>query len=799
MNSSFDLSYVTSIGGLLLLQLFAIATVMLMLTGLLVFFSAGQSAAFRHRVWTLSMVALLALPLCVMVLPNLGPRWSDFTRGVDVREDHSTVGRFVSSKRCDVTQWEQAIEGTGGNDAPAMPSENTATINNQERSVVPSESLLPGRIPSRLNESAIFDRTTMSLMSGLASLWLFGVTVTLILLAHGWLAAYRIVRGAVPVSNGSELAVMAEQLRESNNLRFAAPLYCSPEVCVPLVVGFLRPAILVPTGYGQWTADRCRAVLTHEMAHINRQDVLCQLIARIACCLYWCHPLVWMANYKIRIEREFACDDAVLEQGTHPGQYADHLLDMASLIGNKAKAIPNAIAMATLNDLEGRVRAILNPSLERSAVTRSKGSTLAAAMLTAVVFLCLMSPSTGQRANASQQTRDSSTPPVSADSQVTNVTNNQRHERQPDAAPQQSGADVNPLLIPVVGEGFIIIPFSTELQRASKGGHEKAVLFMLINGNAVINDDDTILDTSQLDLDGIEDAMVSYHEAGMDFKGKHVVIKILGVPRRRGGEHHHRLNASALLLLYFVNEGWTEDPQNVSMNYRSDDEPFDWDDLVAELAVPPTADEIHRETGVGDDLVRVHSIHTPLSRYLFKIQGENVVVRNMKPLADLSAEEIEVLPARAKGFIDQLDLSEPPRTRFIKNFGFPISIGNRASAKLRKGIEAHGLASQSITLWSDGASRKTPSLKISVLGIDDTPIEDAKITVEYPPEVLEYHHGLSPVLFERRDDGRWYSSGLAGDEEFILTIQAPGYATETQTLSRPYNTMHEIQVNLRKK
>ncbi len=798
MKTSFDLAYASSMGGLLLLELFVIATAILILAAVLVYFSKNQSAAFRHQVWTLSMAAILVLPLCAMVLPHFGPRWPVFSGDVGGLDDDIVAGESLSNRPGSEGRWNQVTERTTGNYGSFVPTSETATINEDERnSASPENPLLKGT-ERRLYGSTSFDHTAMKFMTGLTLLWLLGVTGKLFLLAGSWISAHRIVRRAVPVANGATLALMAEKLRRSNKLRYSIPLYCSPEICVPQAIGILRPSVLVPTGYGKWTADRCRVVLAHEMAHIRRQDVLCQLIARLACCLYWYHPLVWVAHYRIRIEREFACDDAVLENGANPKQYADHLLAMTSMIGNKAKAIPNAIAMSTFNDLEGRVLAILDPSLKRSAVSRDKGSILAAATLTVIVFLCLICPSKGQRASASQQAGGSSKSSPIAELQDKDTTNHQEQRQQAEVDPDQKGETATPLFEPIIGKGFIIVPFLTELQRATNGGHEKAALFMLINGDAVLNDDNTIVDTSQLDLDGIEDAMVSYFRAGMDFKGKHVVTEILRAPRKKGGEDHRRLNASALLRMYFVNAGWTNDPQQVSVIHLGDYEPSDWDDLVAELAVPPTAAQIHAEAGIGDDLVRVHSIHTPLSRYLFDTQGENVVVRNMKPLADLSAEEIEILPARAKGFIDQLDLSEPPRTRFIKNFGFPISKGNRANAKLQERIEAHGLATRGLTLWSDGASRKTPSLKISVLGIDDTPIEDAKITVEYPPEVLEYHHGLSPVQFERRDDGRWYSSGLAGDEEFTLTIEAPGYEAATQKLSRPYNTTYEIEVKLRK-
>ena len=92
----------------------------------------------------------------------------------------------------------------------------------------------------------------------------------------------------------------------------ASRVVLSPAAPMPLAWGILRPVIVLPAAAPSWPAARLRAVLLHESMHHRRRDLLTQAIAQAACCLYWCHPLAWLALARQRVERERACDDAVL-------------------------------------------------------------------------------------------------------------------------------------------------------------------------------------------------------------------------------------------------------------------------------------------------------------------------------------------------------------------------------------------------------------------------------------------------------------------------------------------------------
>jgi hypothetical protein len=82
--------------------------------------------------------------------------------------------------------------------------------------------------------------------------------------------------------------------------------------------GTLRPGVLLPEAAGGWPAARLHAVVLHELVHVQRHDLVAQVAAQAACCLYWFHPMVWPAVRQLRKERETACDDAVLSGGVGP-------------------------------------------------------------------------------------------------------------------------------------------------------------------------------------------------------------------------------------------------------------------------------------------------------------------------------------------------------------------------------------------------------------------------------------------------------------------------------------------------
>ena len=86
--------------------------------------------------------------------------------------------------------------------------------------------------------------------------------------------------------------------------RAAAPpgvrLLITAELASPALFGLRDPAILLPAEASGWTAERLRAVLAHEMAHVERRDCALELLVQFACALHWYNPLLWRAARQMR-------------------------------------------------------------------------------------------------------------------------------------------------------------------------------------------------------------------------------------------------------------------------------------------------------------------------------------------------------------------------------------------------------------------------------------------------------------------------------------------------------------------
>jgi hypothetical protein len=157
---------------------------------------------------------------------------------------------------------------------------------------------------------------------------------------------------------------------------------------MPMATGLVNPVVMMPEEAEQWPEARRRAVLTHELAHVKRHDCLVQFLAHAACVLYWFNPLAWLAARRLRVERERACDDLVLRSGASGPDYADDLLHLARH-ARAARLSWGTVAVARPSQLEGRLIAILDPSLDR------RGPSRPAAGATAVAAAVLLIPLAG--------------------------------------------------------------------------------------------------------------------------------------------------------------------------------------------------------------------------------------------------------------------------------------------------------------------------------------------------------------------------------------------------------------------
>jgi hypothetical protein len=152
----------------------------------------------------------------------------------------------------------------------------------------------------------------------------------------------------------------------------------------------------MPADALQWSDDRRRFILEHELAHVKRFDALTQAIAQLTATIFWFSPLVWLAIRRMRLERELACDEAVVEAGAVPSRYAGELLDIARTQHGKVPTIFGALAAVHSSELERRMRSILRPGPLPLSVGRVGAGILATWGLPVGLMLAVVQPTAGQ-------------------------------------------------------------------------------------------------------------------------------------------------------------------------------------------------------------------------------------------------------------------------------------------------------------------------------------------------------------------------------------------------------------------
>ena len=196
--------------------------------------------------------------------------------------------------------------------------------------------------------------------------WLGGAALVLLRFLVGTLLMARTARRGPRIAEADWLE-LAQQVARDLGITRPVTLIWGQKVVVPVTWGVLYPMVLIPENARDWPVEQRRLVLTHEFAHVKRFDALTQLIAQVTLAAFWFSPLVWVAERRLRIEREHACDDEVLAQGADPSLYAEQLLGMARALRSAGAAQPAfaALAMASRSPFEGRLHSILDPARPR--------------------------------------------------------------------------------------------------------------------------------------------------------------------------------------------------------------------------------------------------------------------------------------------------------------------------------------------------------------------------------------------------------------------------------------------------
>jgi uncharacterized protein (TIGR03435 family) len=285
------------------------ATVIVTLGLLGAWLTRRSRAAVRHAVLAASFAVLLALPIAStliapvrIALPASTQEWAPLS---------------LFPVPMDATQAAASVHGSAGV-APATP---------QWRELSPSAVLL--------------------------AVWIGGVAFFLLRMIFGLHQVRALRRFGLPWRDGQSIV---NQLALDAGIHRRIEVSLHESLPAPVTCGIVRPAIVLPPDVQDWEAEDLNRAIVHELEHVRRFDWASHCLARVACAVYWFHPLVWAAWRQLALEAERSCDDAVLAR-SEATAYADQLVGLARRL---SIAQPPALAMANRSDLSARVGSVLD-------------------------------------------------------------------------------------------------------------------------------------------------------------------------------------------------------------------------------------------------------------------------------------------------------------------------------------------------------------------------------------------------------------------------------------------------------
>jgi len=311
-----------------------------------------RAAGVRHRVWTVVMVAMLALPFSIAFAPDIALQ---------------VLPRAEASASSAVAPLSVFAASIGDSRAPLDPAVAQATAYGAAEPAPPAAS---------------------GLRIGVIALYLGGVAVLLTRLIIGTVRVRWLARDA---------HVVNDRLTSS----------C---IATPLTFGVLRPRILLPDGWERWSAARLAVVLDHEHAHVRRRDPLVQWLALLNRAVFWFHPLAWWLERRLAALAEEACDAAVLARGHSATDYSEHLLDLARVSGRRR--MPQACMPMPGSALPARIAKILDGEIGRASPrTAVTGAAAVATLVAAALGTITLAQEPAQPRNQSPQPSNQSAQP----------------------------------------------------------------------------------------------------------------------------------------------------------------------------------------------------------------------------------------------------------------------------------------------------------------------------------------------------------------------------------------------------
>jgi|GEM_PF-680831 Antirepressor regulating drug resistance, predicted signal transduction N-terminal membrane component len=210
-------------------------------------------------------------------------------------------------------------------------------------------------------DGAVFRKKKLSLFDVVFALWAAGAAVSAGLLVVQAARLRRILRQRQ--STDHDLLELLESAKTRLGVHAPIGLILSEEAAVPMIVGWLRPRIILPASFVRRLSESdITRILVHELAHFESADVPVLWLAALVRVVHWYNPLTHVLVGQLRARQEEACDARAMEALRESGQvYGQGLLAALRMVRTEGGPSVGALAaVSSFRDMQGRVRLLVS-------------------------------------------------------------------------------------------------------------------------------------------------------------------------------------------------------------------------------------------------------------------------------------------------------------------------------------------------------------------------------------------------------------------------------------------------------
>jgi beta-lactamase regulating signal transducer with metallopeptidase domain/nitrous oxidase accessory protein NosD len=319
-----------------------------------------RDAASRHATYLVVLASVPILPVVITALDHFGLNWSLRVLAV-AAPDPVVTAPNVNSPAAALESDALKIDLKPGTrsmpEPPATPATNAFAAS-----------------------SPTFAFSWRNVITATVVTW--GV-VTMLLFARLFVGLIRLAgfrAGCLAITNQQTIELLSDV---ASRLGMAAtPRLLSREgIDVPMALGFLRPAIVMPARLEK--IDGLREILIHEAAHLVRRDPLVGVLQRVAGALFWPHPLIYYLNRSLSRACEEVCDNYVLQFGDR-FRYSRVLLALGGTFEQAPSSLATAGLMSSRWNLTDRITGLLDDRRNVMLSTRPLSKFAMAILLPAI-------------------------------------------------------------------------------------------------------------------------------------------------------------------------------------------------------------------------------------------------------------------------------------------------------------------------------------------------------------------------------------------------------------------------------